>query len=551
MRERNLRKAGVSRTLWAVGIVAVMILAIVGVSAYQRARETLDTIIMGTTDSVQSTLDPSDAYDYFGWEIIQATGSPLVDIRPGSGAGPNDFVPALASSWSSSTDLLTWTFTLRQGIKFGDGTEFTSAAVKYSFERGMQLANPDGPFVGIGYDSIIDTIDAPDKYTVVFHLRAPFVAFLGLIVCQASFIVNPNYAPMTYFSINYTAGNARASSPMDLGPYVLTSWTRVAGKDSEMRLDANPNYWNASGGYPKTKHIIIKFYSDSTALRLAMEAGEVDVAYRQITATDIKSLGTKSNVKVWQGPGQFIQYLCFQEHTEPFGDPRVRRAIAAAVNRSAITQTVFLGQAQPLYSMIPAGLAWQQNVFRQLGDANYTFTKATLKQLGYDENNKLVVDLWYETSGHYTSSPDIASVLKSSLEASGVLKVNLHGAEWPVIRSNMIAQSMPVWIMGWYPDYLDTDDYIYPFVQSSGGSWLHHNYASAEMDALIQSARTTTDAAKRNQFYAQIQDKLLQDAPTVPMFQGSLAAATKTNIAGVVLDITANWRLWLLYKTGL
>lgn len=541
---------GISNTIKILAALAVIVILVGAYFGYQMLTHPMDTIVMGTTDSVQSSLDPSDAYDFFGWEIIQATGCGLVDIRPGSQAGPNDFVPSLATSWSSSADGMTWTFTLRHGVKFSDGTEFTSSAVKYSIDRGIQIANPDGAFVGIGYGDIIDRIDTPDDYTVVFHLKIPFAPFLSLMACPASYIVNPAYAPMQYFRINYTEGNARASSPMDLGPYVLTKWTRVAGKDAEMRLEANPKYWNASGGYPKTKNIIIKFYSDATALRMAIDAGEIDVAFRQITATDLKNLQTKTNVKVWQGVGAFIQYLVFQEKIPPFNDPRVRQAIAAAVNRTAITSTVFLGLAQPLYSMIPNGMAGHQDAFRQLGDPNYEFVRSTLRQVGYDENHKLVVDLWYESSGHYASSPDIAAVLKSSLEASGVITVNLHGTDWPTYRSNMRAESMGMYILGWYPDYVDPDDYIYPFLHSSGGSWLHDNYASAAMDQLIEESRSETDPAARNQLYAQIQARLVADAPIVPLFQSSAWAVTRTVVEGVVLDITQNWRHWLLYKTG-
>lgn len=541
---------GISNTTKIVAALIVVILGFGVYYGYQMLAHPIDTIVMGTTDSVQSSIDPSDAYDFFGWEIIQNTGCGLVDIRPGSSAGPSDFVPALATSWSSSADGMSWTFNLRHGVKFSDGTEFTSYAVKYSIQRGMDIANPDGPYVGIGYSDIIGSIDTPDNYTVVFHLKYPFVPFLSLMACPASFIVNPKYAPMQYFRINYTEGNARASSPMDLGPYTLTSWTRVAGKDSEMRLDANPNYWNITGGYPKTKHIIVKFYSDPTALRMAIDAGEIDVAFRQITATDLKSLEAKTNVHVWQGVGAFIQYIVFQESIKPFDNPLVRQAIAAAVNRTAITSTVFLGLSQPLYSMIPNGMAGHQDAFKQLGDANYAFVRTTLAQLGYDENHKLVVDLWYESSGHYASSADIAAVLKSSLEASGVITVNLHGVDWPTYRSNMRANSMPLYILGWYPDYVDPDDYVYPFLDSSGGSWLHDNYASPAMDQLIASSRSETDSAMRNQLYAQVQTKLATDVPMVPLFQSSAWAVSRTVVQGVVLDITQDWRDWLLYKTG-
>jgi len=500
---------------------------------------------MGTTDSVETSLDPAEAYDFFGWEIIGNTGAGLVDTRPGTGA----IVPALAESWNVSPDGLTWTFNLRRGVKFQDGTEFTAKDVKYSFERSVwKIASPDGPQVGIGFADIISSVDAVSDYQVVFHLAIPFSPFLALMACQCSYIVNPKFAPEDAL-VQYVDGDARASSPMDLGPYVLSRWVRVAGKDTEMRLDANPNYWNASGGYPKTPHIIIKFYSDAVALRLAIESGEVDIAFRQLSATDIKDLKGKPNLKVWEGVGAFIQYLVFQQNNPPVDNPDIRRAIAAAVDRPTLTRTVFLGQATPLYSMIPNGMFGHVDAFKELGDANYELTRSLLAKHGYNENNKLKVTLWYESSGHYPQSPDQASVLKSSLEASGVIEVELKSADWASYGANRRSEIMQIFILGWYPDYVDPDDYMYPFLHSSGSSWLHTSYSSEAMDDLITRSRSVTDLNERAQLYAQAQALLAQDAPLVPLFQGTAWAVTKANVGGVVLDITQNWRHWLLFAT--
>lgn len=536
-----------------VGLIVVLII-VIGAAGYYYATlpsapKLRDTLIMGTTDSVEVSLDPAESYDFFGWEIIGSTGSGLVDIRPGSAAGPDDIVPALATSWQSSPDGMTWTFKLREGVKFSDGTEFTAESVKYTFDRNVwKLAIEEGPQVGIGYADIIESVEVKSKYEVVFHMKTRFSPFLSLLAAQASFIVNPKYAPEDS-AVPYVEGDARASNPMDLGPYVLSKWVRTAGRDVEIRLDANTNYWNATGGYPKTPHIIIKFYSDATTLRLAIESGEIDIAFRQLRATDINDLKTKPNLKVWEGTGAFIQYLILQQKMKPFDDPRARQAIAAAVDRRPLVQTVFLGQAAPLYSMIPNGMSFHADAFKTLGDANYAVTRQLLGQLGYNEQNKLVVDLWYESSGHYPQSPDQATVLKQSLEASGVITVNLKSIDWAGYRVNRREETMQMFILGWYPDYIDPDNYIYPFLHSSGGSWIHMNYANPQMDSLIEQSRAATDAATRQRLYEQIQTLFAQDVPIIPLFQGTAWAVTKAGVQGVVLDITQNWRHWLLFAT--
>ena len=343
-----------------------------------------DTLIVGTTDSVETSLDPAEVWDFFGASTIYNLGAPLVYIKPGSAATPDDFVPALATSWSSSADGLTWTFDLRQGVKFSDGKEFTADAVKYSFERNIGPQMPDGPQVGLDYAGIIAKVDAPSKYQVVFTLNYPFAPFLSLMAFSGSFMVNPNRAPNTPGqAVPYTEGNALVSNPNDLGPYVLKEWSRKGGKDYEMKLDANPNYFGVAEGYPKAKHIIMKFYSDATALALAIKSGDIDMAFRQLTATDLKSMQTDPNLKVWEGTGAFIQYICFQERIPPFDDPRARRAIAAALDRQEIVDTVFLGQGVPLYSMIPNGMAFHEDAYKTLGDANITLTVSLLQELGY------------------------------------------------------------------------------------------------------------------------------------------------------------------------
>ena len=553
MQARSRR--GVSRNIIIIAVVLIVILVIAGVYTYQTylAPRPKDTLIIGTTDSVETGLDPALAYDYFGWEIIQSLGSGLVDLKPGTPNGGlgTDIIPALAVSWSSSTSGLNWTFNLRQGVHYDDGSEFNATSVKYSYERGMRIAADDGAFVGIGYSDIIDDINVVSRYQVRFDLKIPFSPFLSLMATQSSFIVDPKYGPPSTI-INYTAGDARASNPMGLGPYRLADWTRTAGRDQEMRLEANPNYWNASGGYPKTKNLIIQFYADATALRLAIEQGQIDIAFRQLRASDINDLKTKTSVKVWEGQGQLIQYLVFQNNIKPFDDPRVRRAIAAALNRTSLVNTVFVGQAAPLYSLIPSGMAGHTDAYKTLGDANYTFTINTLNDptiFGgpYNSTHKLVIDFWHENQGHYPQSNDQALVIRQSLEASGVIQVNDNSLDWASYRNKRRDQNMPMFEYGWYPDYIDPDDYVFPFLHVSGSSWLHYNYNNTQMNELIEWARGNTSTSVRNSLYAQIQNLMVQEAPIVSLYHSGAAAVTKPNIKGVYLDVSTNWRNWLLY----
>ncbi len=348
-----------------------------------------DTLVIGTTDSVETSLDPAQVWDYFGGsEMIQNLGAPLVYINPGSAAGPNDFIPAVAKNWTSSADGLTYTFNIKQGLKFYDGTPVDANAVKYSFDRNIHLQNPDGPQLGLGYAAIIKEVDVTGPYQVVFHLNQTFGAFMPLMAFSGSSIVNPKLAPDCTTdcgqspgqAVQYVEGNPRKSNPNDLGPYLLTEWSRKAGKDYEMKLDANPNYFDYAS--MKNKHVIIRFYSDATSLASAILSGDIDMAYRQLASSDIKSMSTNPSLKLWKGPG-LIQYILFQEAMPPFDNAKVRQAIAGLINRNEIVNTVFQGQAAPLYSTIPNEMAYHEDAYKTLGDGNLAPAITLLQAMGY------------------------------------------------------------------------------------------------------------------------------------------------------------------------
>jgi peptide/nickel transport system substrate-binding protein len=509
-----------------------------------------ETLIVGTTDSVELTLDPAQAYDFFGWCILQQIGGTLVSVEPGSPTGA-DFIPDLAVDWNASEDLDVWDLNLRQGVMFGDGAEFNATHVKYSFDRAIALipSIPEGAPAGLGYDSIINRTEVLDTYKVRFHLNYPFSPFPGILASRSSTIVNPQYAPIE--QINHTAADTRASTPVAFaGPYVLSKWVRVAGRDVEIKLDANPNYWDLASGYPKMEHIVFRFYSDAASLRLAIEAGDVDMAFRHISPTDVLDLEGNPNVRVWWGTGAQIQYLCFQTIRAPFNDTRVRVAVAAALDRITIADTVFLGLMDPLYSIIPAGMLGHTEAFAALGDMNYTLTRSLLADAGYDETNKLEFDLWYESSGHYPMSAEQALVHKAAFEASGVMTVTLHSADWASYKQNRDDEIMDAYVYGWYPDYVDPDNYAFLY----WAAWIHTNYqttspvAYAQQQALYDAARATTNTTLREELYAQIDDIAVEQCSVVPIWAGTGYAITKPDVYGLYLDITQDMRYWLVSK---
>jgi peptide/nickel transport system substrate-binding protein len=505
-----------------------------------------DTIVIGTTDTVQTTLDPADAYDYFAQSVIMTNiADGLVEYIPGT----TQYVPALATDWKVSSDGLTWTFNLRQGVKFADGTPFDANVVKYTIDREFAIDESSGPFAGVGIDTMVKNpggVLVTGQYQVQFVLTAPFSAFPAIVAFQAMWPVNPNVAPM-HSIVNYT-GDVKTEINTNIGAYLLTNWQRTGGKDVEIDLQANPNYWNASSGYPKTKNIIFKIYSDSTALNLAMQSGAIDIAYRQLAPSDNQAYKTNTNFKFWEGPGAFIQYLCFNEKSPPFDKVAVRQAVAAAIDRSLITNTVFLGQVDPLYSMIPAGMAYHQDSFKTYGDANVAQATSLLQSAGYSTSNPLKFTLTYPT-GHYSSTDGISSAIKQALEKTGLVQVTLSSQPWANYKASTQSDALQAYIYGWYPDFVDPYDYTQPFLPADGRGFLNTHYVNPNMEALIKQVGSSTDTSTFAATYASIQQLTATDAPIVPLFQGKTTAVSNLKVGGIVLDETIWFRAYLLWET--
>jgi peptide/nickel transport system substrate-binding protein len=543
----RLKRKAVSGAVVAVVVVIIVIAAAAAIyfatAGQKPTAATKDTIVVGTTDSVQTTIDPADAYDYFGINIIQNIGDGLVDYAPGT----TNIVPALATSWTVSPDQKVWNFTLRQGVKFADGTPFNASVVKYSIDREFAIDEPEGPFAGVGYDTIINSTTVLGPYQVQFKLNIPFSAFLALVAFTPMYPVDPKVAPM-HSIVNYT-GNIATENPNGLGPYMLAAWVRTAGKDIVMNLTANPNYWNASSGYPKTKNIVIKFYTDSTSLNLALQSGQVDIAYRQLAASDITSYKSNPSFKVWTGPGQFIQYVVFNEKTPPFNNVLVRQALAAAINRTAITQGVFYGQAVPLFSMIPIGMSYHIDSFKTVyGDTNLSYAIKLLQQAGYSSSNPLKFTLTYPT-GHYASTDGIAAQLQAAWQKTGLVQVSLQAEPWSNYKQSTSADQLQVYIYGWYPDFIDPYDYSAPFLPADGIGFLHSHYVNPNMTSLIEQAAQTSNPTQLQQIYSQIQMLTAQDAPLVPLFQGTTIAVSTTHVTGIILDATTIFRYYTISAT--
>lgn len=493
-----------------------LLLIMLGLSSLYFSR---DYIVIGTTDKIRS-LDPARCYDYFSSNILQNVLAGLVDYE----VGTSNLKPWLAERWEISEDGKVYTFYLRKDAVFDDGTPITAETMKYSFDRVIAL-NGDPAFL---LSDIVEKTEVAGKYVFKVYLKYPFSAFLSVLGYTVAYPVNPKLYPSDDFY---------ELAPSASGPYRIKEWIR----DVRIVLEANPNYF---GEKPKTKTIIINFYENASTLRLALETGEIDVAYRDLDPRDILEFEKDSRFVVYKGESPQIRYIVFNVKQAPFNNVHVRKGLAYAVDRKMIASEVFVDLVKPLYSMIPMGMWSHEDVFPE---RNIEEAKKHLSMAGYDEKNPLKIDFWYTPTHYGTTEADVAQVIKESLEETGVVKVNIKYAEWATYVDYFLNGTMGMFLLGWYPDYLDPDDYVWPFLSISGAKSLGSFYENPTVENLMVEARKYSDVEKRTELYEKVQKILGADMPYVPLWQGVAICVAKPEIKGIVLEPTQIFRYYILY----
>jgi peptide/nickel transport system substrate-binding protein len=477
-----------------------------------------DVIVVGTTDKIR-TLDPANCYDYFSSNILQNVLAGPVDYEIGTA----NIKPWLFESWDVSDGGLVYTFHIRKDAFFEDGTQIDAEVFKFSWDRVMRL-NGDPAFL---LTDVVDKVEVADKFTLKVTLKNRFSAFVSVLGYTVAFPVNPKVVPEDAFY---------EFEPSASGPYKITEWIR----DVRIVLEENPKYF---GPKPKTPKIIIQFYENSQQLRLALETGEIDVAYRHLDPRDVLDLQNAPGIKVYLGASPQIRYLVVNVKQKPFDNPLIRQALALAVNRQTIVNDIFVGLAKPLYSMVPAGMWSHEDVFPE---RDLAAAKEVLKVAGYSEENPLVIDLWYTPSHYGTTEADVAQVLKESLEQTGMIKVNIKYAEWSTYVEYFLNGTMGLFLLGWYPDYLDPDDYLWPFLSINGAKSLGSFYENKNVEDLMVAARAATEQVSREMLYKLVQNFHAAEVPYIPLWQGSADCEAHDNIKGIILEPTQIFRYYIL-----
>ncbi|OZG58238.1 peptide ABC transporter substrate-binding protein [Bifidobacterium tissieri] len=501
-----------------------------------------DVVSIGTTDKV-NMLDPAGTYETGSYAVFMQ----IYPFLFSPNYGKSDMSPDIAAddgSWSA--DGSEFTVKLKSGLKFANGHDLTSSDVKFSLDRIRTIGSANGPLPLLAN---IQSVETPDDTTVVIRDAVKNDVTLKQVLGSPA---GPIVDEQTFSAGKLTEDSIIVASNAFAGPYALTDF-----KLNESAIyRRNTTYRGLTPA--KNSGVQVKYFADPANLKLAVQQGQVDVAYRTLTPTDIADLRKDANVRVVTGPGGEERYLVFNMKIMPYGESQpnadankalaVRRAVAHLVDRTALANGVYKGTYTPLYSFIPDGLAGHDDTLKAAyGDGNgkpsVEKAKQVLEAAGVD--TPVDLKLQYNTDHYGATSTDEYAAVKTQLENGGLFKVDLQQTEWTQYTKDRVVSktsdgSYPIYQLGWFPDYSDPDNYLSPFFRSD--NYPSNGYHNAQMDDLLARQAGEQDSAKREALLKRIQELETGDLSTIPLLQGAQVAVTGTNVSGVTLDASFRFR---------
>ena len=522
---------------WRLGLSLAFVLGAVvtlgagaGLSAGNAVKQSAagKTLIDGTTDKVVA-IDPAGNYDFGSATVDANIFQHLLEAGPGS-LTPH---PVLATKCGFKGNLKTFVCKLRRGVKFHNGKRMTSADVVWSFRRVVKIHDPSG------IDTLLEnmkSIKPRGKFGVIFRLKRPQATWPEILTTGAGQIV-----PRGPYSMTKVRSNS--SSQIGTGPYKLVKFTQ--GQQAVFKRWNG--YWNRRHK-AKTPNLIITYYSSSATMKLALERKTIDMAFQSFTPTELSALGRERGIIVHKGRAAVIRYLVLNMRIPPTDKLAVRKAIAYLLPRNNIVNKVYHGLVKPLYSMVPSGLPGHIDAFAtQYGTTNSVAkAKDALRAAGISTPVKLT--LWYTPSHYGDASADEYAEMKRGLEQGNVFDVTLNSAEWATY-SKTLGTQYGAFQLGWYPDYVDAENYLLPFYHSAS-NFTDNSYKNSTMDRLLNREQGTKSLTKRLAIVKQAQKLAARDAPIIPYWQGQMIAVARDYVKGVnsTLDPTFILRFWLISK---
>lgn len=517
------------RLIRTLVILAAAALAFAGCNKRDAGAPT--TFIFAHGSDVQK-LDPADIDDGESVNTIAQIMEGLVRFR----SGTFEIEPSLAESWTIAPDGLTYTFKLREGVRFHDGTPLDAEAARYSFARQMDPKHPAHlPEANFQYWNYlyqdVAAVEAVDARTLVFRLSKPNASLLASLAIFPAWLVSPN-ALATY-------GADFQRHPVGTGPYKFVSWT----PNQALVLERNTDYWDKSSP-PQFERIVMKVVPENTVRLLELRAGNVH-GIDGLQPAELKALRGDPALRVHAEPGMNVGYLAWNMDNPKFAEAEVRKAFAMAINLEELQQVALDGAGTIARLPMPPGF---------LGDSG----QERAVRYDPDEARRILAkyaDRWKEpVTLHVMSAPRPylpepvkgASLIRAALERVGV-RVEIVAKDFKTHLDITRDGTFEMAILGWVGDNGDTDNFLSIFFGSwaavKGAATNISFYKNADMDRLLLAARAEVDTAKRAELYRQVLELWRRDLPIFPFLHGDNIAVVRREVTGFKLQGTGELRL--------
>lgn len=403
-----------------------------------------------------------------------------------------DLQPLLAESWEQVEDT-TWEFTLRRGVEFHDGTEFTADAVKATFDR---LLDPAVGSPKAGVFSMVEEVKVIDEFTVQFLLSEPYAPLLAILASHESGIISPKAIEKF--------GGEDIQEPSGTGPFTFESWT----PGEKIVLSRNENYW---GTKAKVSRVEFKVIPEEATRTSMVELGEAHIA-EPLSISQMDAVSQSKNSKVYQSEGYGTEYMTFNVEKKPFDDVRVRKAVSHAIEMDAIRKGVFNNVGGEANSLLGTKVFGYHEGLKSY-EYNLSEAKRLLAEAGYSDG--LEVKLTTMDSKERIA---LAEVVQSQLKGIGI-KVNIEVMEYGTFVETVHSGNTEMILISWRNVTGDADYNQYNLMhsKSKGASGNTSFYSNPEVDKLVEDARKESDTDKRLEMYAKAQEIEMEDAVYIPV----------------------------------
>lgn len=450
----------------------------------------------------------------------------LVDIEVKED-GSSEIVPSLAESWEISGDALTYTFHLRQGVKFHNGEELTADDVEYSFTRQLSvegavntdfLAQIKGASQLLeGTADQLEGFETVDDYTFTITLSEPYAGFLACLSTPGCSIYNREATE--------AAGDQFGLDPsvtVGTGPFRLTDWTI----NDQLVLTRYEDYWKGPSELPG---VVIRIVPDTETQRMMFESGELDVVDLDYLPDAVDDFTTRYPDQIVSGPRVGTTYFTMNQNIEPFQDVRVRKAVQMAIDRQAILDALYGGRGQVENGIYPHGLYGFNS---SLPEITYDpeEAKALLAEAGYANGFEMQIAADSSASDATNQALEIIQAQLGEIGIQAEIQ-NMDESTWLATRNS---GEMGSFMSTWTADYNDPDNFIYTFFGTPENTKLRSlNYSDTEVMERVQKARTIVDADERIAEYQALEEKIVtEDAAWVPMYSRTHSFAVSKRVQG-------------------